>query len=184
MSADQQNRVSPDAPTTCTATGQVMHWDGNHWVHPSGEGCELKHHLTADPVSASVESIIEAAIVAHLAETIAAEGDGFWIKCRCGVIGEVESDAEDWEPANEWFAAHQAAAVLAALQEVGTVEWALQQKTFIDGDYDQTYTSSAIYRNPFTEDEAKNHQWLDPRSPVPTRVVSRLTLPWQEVERG
>lgn len=43
-----------------------------------------------------MESIIAGALAGHLAETIAAEGDGFWIKCHCGAIGEVESDAEDW----------------------------------------------------------------------------------------
>lgn len=52
MSADHQNRVSPDAPTTCVMSGQVMHWDDERWVHPGGKGCSLKHHLTADPVTA------------------------------------------------------------------------------------------------------------------------------------
>lgn len=68
-------------------------------------------------------SVIAAAILDHWAETIAAEDKGFWVKCRCGEIGEVESDAEDWEPANKWMAAHQAGAVLAAISEAGAVEW-------------------------------------------------------------
>lgn len=44
MSTDEQNRVSPDAPTTCVMSGQVMHWDDERWVHPSGKGCSLKKH--------------------------------------------------------------------------------------------------------------------------------------------
>jgi hypothetical protein len=72
-----------------------------------------------------------------------------------------------------------ARAVLAALTEAGTVEWGVQGKTFIDGDWDRVWTKN-VNNGPFTEEQAKNHLWL--KSPVPYRVVSRLTLPWGRAE--
>lgn len=100
------------------------------------------------------------------------------IHCTCGwaesIVGMRSSKGS--------FTAHQARVALAAISEAGAVEWALQQKTFIDGGFDQTYTSDGIYSRPFTEDQAKNHSWLDPRSSVPARVVSHITGPWTEVE--
>lgn len=105
MSADQ-NLVSPDQPTTCTISGQVMHWDGIQWTHPSGKGCELKTHLSGDPVTATE-------MVELIAKTLWMNGF---------------NDDDPWDDLlpddcdkDEYLA--KAHAVVEVLTEAGTVEW-------------------------------------------------------------
>lgn len=74
-----------------------------------------------------------------------------------------------------------ARAVIETIQSFGSVEWAIQMQTFIDGDFDNTYTKDSLYNKPFTEEQAKTHSWLNPKAPVPARVVSRLVFDWEAI---
>lgn len=68
------------------------------------------------------ETRIAEVLSEHLAKTMCSEGDGFYVECRCGRIGHIESDAEDWEPANQWVCAHQAAMLAPLIEELVQAE--------------------------------------------------------------
>lgn len=128
-------------------------------------------------------SVIEKVIVTHWAETIAAEGDGFWIKCRCGSIGEVESDAEDWEPANKWIAAHQARAVLTAISEAGAVEWGWEYRGLVGGEFDRRITRNWTADRALTREEAQSEvDNMNSRHPNIARLIHRNATAWTAVE--
>lgn len=125
-----------------------------------------------------LESIIAATLLAHWAKTMCAEGDGFFVECRCGAIGHVESEAEDWEPANQWSAAHQARAVLAAIEGAGSVEWGVFRITdapvtrpFDEAKFTTKSGAEVFIKLGFLERVAKT---LEPRR--------RLTTPWERAE--
>lgn len=110
-------------------------------------------------MSASVESIIAGVIAAHVAELDQTA-------CPTGYCVCNERFATDDE-----HAAHQAAAVMAALTEAGTVEWGVR----MNGEGAQIEpkpSKSAAYQSAETAGTVG----------VYCHVENRFATPWQEVE--
>lgn len=134
-------------------------------------------------MSADMESIIAAALTTHWARMMCSEGDGFYIECRCGEVGHVESDAEDWEPANQWSAAHQARAVMAAISEAGAVEWGWEYRGLIGGKYDRRITRNWTADRALTREEAQSEvDNMNSRHPDIARLIHRTATAWTAVE--
>ena len=121
-------------------------------------------------MTASVESIIAAALAEHTLDYVLPVNDADspqWIaECDCD-WAQITDDYRTGELAH---AAHQAAAVMAALREAGTVEWGIFRK------------SDAVDAGAFDEATFKTKADAEWRGSWPAEIVSRVTLPWQEVE--
>lgn len=120
-------------------------------------------------------SVIAAALLAHASRieehgTERPDGRHDWndqLVCACGA----------WPDNAEAHAAHQAAAVLAAISEAGTVEWGVDWPT-PEHDYAPLWMSSKSS----AETSAKFLAGITPdRNPAPV-VVSRIIFPWKPAE--
>lgn len=130
----------------------------------------------------NLESIVSSTLILHLAEQTTGQycNGGEWeVLCSCGHFSKFKgtSDLDDVAHAK-----HQSEKVIEALIKENHIEWALQQQTYIDGEFDRTYLSEGITSKKFTEKDVKNHRWLSPKSRIPTRIVSRLTGNWTPVK--
>lgn len=74
-------------------------------------------------------------------------------------------------------------AILYTLLIESTTEYALQMKTYTDGDFDRTFTYDTLSNKPFTLEQITDHPWLNPKSPVPTRAVTRQVSDWVEMPK-
>lgn len=120
-------------------------------------------------MSAPVESIIAEAIAEH--PDWGYEVTPVRITCHGCDWEQVAGDDIDGQPT---FVAHQAAVVLAALQEAGTVEWGVRWP----------YLSDMYPERTDTKDSQEAAQAAIDKSFADGAVVSRIAGPWQEVERG
>lgn len=100
--SDDQNLVSPEPPTTCT-----------QWMHPSGEGCELKTHLSSDPVTAP--DVVELIAVALYRSVVS-------------FPGELHPPLSELPKRQQDKYHRHARAILSALTEAGKVEWGVAWK--------------------------------------------------------
>lgn len=116
-----------------------------------------------------MESIVAGVLRQHWAYSTDTRTDPFIDRCLCGVT--LRTWGDDNSPI-EKLAAHQAVAVMAALQEAGTVEWGVRWP----------YLSEMYPERTDTKESQEAAQASIDKSFADGALVSRLTLPWQEVE--
>ena len=125
---------------------------------------EFEHPIdgTGGTVPASTSPLVDV-----IAEVLAAHegvtGDSLGTEVFCDGCGEGESPAST-DDKYQWHAAHQARAVLAAIEQAGTVEWGVR----------------TTYCDVVTVDTKADAQAIAKDSGYP--VVSRITGPWTAVE--
>lgn len=113
-------------------------------------------------MSASVESIIAGVLRGHWTAHTDIAGDDIRFLCECGTVELVKDSGHS--SASAWSTAHQAAAVMAALVDAGTVEWGVLTTLGMHVPYD-------------SEEDARTIAAQNGSTPI-----RRLTLPWLEVE--
>lgn len=57
-------------------------------------------------------------------------------------------------------------------------EWAIEWKTFRDGDYDRMIDHNFTFKRPFTEAEARAEVASMKSSNIPARVIKREVTDW------
>lgn len=148
--------------------------DGPHEKHrhPLSDSYEVCSGRGAPPVPVTTPdmvSVIAAVLVIHYSDSAMPADldspDPQWIaSCDC----DWEGTAANHGAAEALHAAHQAAAVLAAISEAGNVEWAV------------SYDDGSPLQRCHTERYAKECA-ADNLDGGPT-IVSRITTPWERAE--
>ena len=118
----------------------------------------------SDPVSAPVESIIATVLREHWAFSTDTDDYPRFVD-RCDGCHEIVFNHGRDGNQNDAYAAHQATAVLSALQEAGTVEWGVQlSDSFMENHHGSRRGAEEV------ANETGSH------------VITRVTLPWERAE--